>query len=86
MAEGHSEEPRTTADEQLAHEIVCDLVTAELISTEQGAKLLPMILAGRVGSHEWCALFELARPASAQAKQSSPAEQGAQASLTVSPC
>jgi len=59
-----------TPDERLAHEIVGNLVAAKLITAEQGAKLLPKILAGRPTSEEWSSLFDLARLASSEGRTS----------------
>ena len=59
-----------TADEQLARLVVTDLVRAGVITSEQGKKLLPKVLAGEATSEEWRALFELARPASSEGRRS----------------
>jgi hypothetical protein len=51
-----------TADDQLARQVVADLVQAGLIGADVGKKLLAKIKAGRITSQDWSGFFELARP------------------------
>ncbi len=59
----------STPSEQLATKIISRLVADGLISADQGARLEPLLAAGKVTAEDWRLPVELAIPESKEVSQ-----------------